>query len=54
MLRYVKGTTNFGLTYKMDKIFYLKGYSDNDYGRDFVEAKNTLYVIFYLRENIVT
>ena len=54
VLRYVKGTLNFGLTYKKGRELSLIGYSDNDYGGDSVDRKSTSGAFFFLGDNIVT
>lgn len=46
MLRYVKGTIDFRLTYERSKNFYLEGYSDSDYVEGFVKGKISSCVIF--------
>jgi len=47
ILRYVKGTLNFGLYYTYGETFELKGYSDSDWGRDPVEKKSTTGYVFF-------
>ena len=54
VLRYEKGTLNFGLTYKKGRELSLIGYSDNDYGGDSVDRKSTSGAFFFLGDNIVT
>lgn len=47
ILRYIKGTLNFGLYYACGEKFELKGYSDSDWGRDPVEKKSTTGNVFF-------
>lgn len=55
VLRYVKGTTNFGLTYtKESKNNLLTGYSDSDLGGNVEDRKSTGGMAFYLNEGLVT
>lgn len=41
ILRYVKGTFDYGLIYSIFKNYELIGYSDNDWGGDIDNKKNT-------------
>ena len=41
ILRYVKGTSGYGLVYKSDKECQLVGYCDSDYARDLDDRKST-------------
>jgi hypothetical protein len=41
ILRYIKGTINEGMFYTSSNTFSLVGYSDNDWGKDLNERKNT-------------
>jgi len=41
ILRYIKGTINEGMFYTSSNTFSLVGYSDNDWGKDLDERKNT-------------
>ena len=52
VLRYVNGTLNFGLKYKMSKIFELIGYSDSDHAEDHIDRKSTFGSVFFLGENL--
>ena len=47
ILRYVKGTIDYGLIYKSDKECELIGYCDSDYGRDLDDRKSTSSLIFF-------
>jgi ABC-type molybdate transport system substrate-binding protein len=55
ILRYLKGTVDFGLVYVQggcaDKLI---GYSDSDHGGDTVERRSTGGMAFYLNENLLT
>ncbi|CAA6672147.1 unnamed protein product [Spirodela intermedia] len=53
LLRYIKGTLDFGLRYKQGKNFDVKGYCDSDDSGDFEEWKSTSGFIFFLSENAV-
>ena len=48
ILRYVKGTTDYGLKYKSDKECELIGYYDCDYAGDLDDTKSTSGLIFFL------
>ncbi|KAI3747128.1 hypothetical protein L6452_09575 [Arctium lappa] len=55
ILRYVKGTLNYGLNYgKGREIEPLVGFSDSDHGGDSVESKSTSGMIFYFGKNAIT
>ena len=47
ILRYVKGTSDYGLVYKSDKECKLMGYYDSDYAIDLDDRKNTSRFIFF-------
>ncbi|KAL7608790.1 hypothetical protein Lser_V15G13166 [Lactuca serriola] len=48
ILRYIKGTTNFGLVYKKGGDRKIIGFSDSCYGMDIDGRKGTTGMIFYL------
>jgi hypothetical protein len=48
IIRYVKGTIDFGLLYQSSNEFKLIGYSDNDWGGDVDDRKSTTGFVFYL------
>ena len=49
MLRYFKGTKDFGLLYKKGvKNHKVIGYSDSDFNGDVKDIKNTLGQVFFL------
>ena len=54
VIRYVKGTLNYGLKYKRSKVFALIGYFDSDYAGDHIDRKSTSGSIFFLGENLIT
>lgn len=55
ILRYIKGTLNYGLSYaKGDYKVNLTGYSDSDFGKDLVDGKSTGGKAFYMNGNLVT
>ncbi|KAJ9560810.1 hypothetical protein OSB04_005970 [Centaurea solstitialis] len=47
VLRYIKGTLNFGITYKKKGGCKLLGYSDSSYGINTEEGKGTTGIVFY-------
>ncbi|GJY77949.1 ribonuclease H-like domain, reverse transcriptase, RNA-dependent DNA polymerase [Tanacetum coccineum] len=47
VLRYVKGTKDYGITYKHNGGNKIHGYSDNSYGVNTQEGKGTTGIIFY-------
>ena len=54
ILRYVKGTLNYGLFYSSSKNFNLVGYSDSDWGGDINDRKSTSGFLFYVGETAFT
>ena len=48
ILRYIKGTMDFGLLYSYNNDAALYEYSDSDWGGDQDERKNTIGYVFYL------
>jgi hypothetical protein len=48
ILRYIKGTLNFGIFYTYGKNAELVGSSDSDWGGDQDERKSTMGHVFYL------
>lgn len=55
ILRYIKGTLQYGLIYSKEKEGnVLIGYSDSDLGGDLDDRKSTGGVVFYLNESIIT
>jgi uncharacterized protein YwlG (UPF0340 family) len=55
ILRYLKGTLNYGLVYTQErKQELLVGYSDSDVGGDVVGRRSTGGMAFYLNDSLVT
>jgi len=54
ILRYVKGTLNFGIHYLKNKHVKLVGYSDNDWGNNIDDRKSTSDNCFNLDSGLVT
>ncbi|XP_058784352.1 secreted RxLR effector protein 161-like [Vicia villosa] len=54
ILRYLKGTTNVGLSYRKSKEFNLVGYYDADFAGDRVECKGTPGSCQFLGNNLVS
>ena len=48
VLRYIKGTLDYGLVYESDKESRLTGYCDSDYAGDLDDIKSTSWYIFLL------
>uniref|UniRef100_A0A2N9JBE9 Integrase catalytic domain-containing protein n=1 Tax=Fagus sylvatica TaxID=28930 RepID=A0A2N9JBE9_FAGSY len=54
ILRYVKGTLDFGLLYSPSKEFKLFGYSDSDWAGDMDDRKSTTGFVFYMGDTTFT
>ena len=55
ILRYVKGTLNFGLVYKAGRGNYLlSGFSDSDLAGNVDDRKSTGGMVFYLDDSLIT
>lgn len=54
VLRYAKGTLNFGLFYAYGENSKLMGYSDSDWGRDLEERNSTTGYVFYFGSTAFT
>ncbi|XP_023748854.1 secreted RxLR effector protein 161-like [Lactuca sativa] len=54
ILRYVKGTTQYGLKYHKGGDGRLVGYSDNSYNSDCEDRRGTTRVAFYYSGNLIT
>ncbi|XP_028052578.1 uncharacterized protein LOC114257062 [Camellia sinensis] len=54
ILRYIKGTINDGLFYKLIDDFSLVGYLDSDWGRDLDERKSTMRFTFFMEDRTFT
>ncbi|KAG6527641.1 hypothetical protein ZIOFF_009766 [Zingiber officinale] len=48
ILRYIKGTIDFGLFYSTSNHFKLEGYSDSDWGGDIDDRKSTTGFVFFM------
>nr|GEV84677.1 ribonuclease H-like domain, reverse transcriptase, RNA-dependent DNA polymerase [Tanacetum cinerariifolium] len=54
VLRYVKGTKDYGITYKHNGGNKIHGYSDSSYGVNTQEGKGTTGIIFYYGESLIS
>ncbi|CAL8097233.1 unnamed protein product [Prunus armeniaca] len=54
ILRYVSGTTNFGVYYSFDSNVELAGYSDADWAGSIDDRKSTTGICFYIGNNLVS
>lgn len=55
ILRYIKGTTGFGLIYGRSKgELNIMGYSDSDLARDAIDRRSTAGMVFYVNGNPVS
>ena len=54
ILRYLKGTTDFGLYYSVSNDYKLVGYSDSDWAGDSDDRKSTTGFVFFLRDTAFT
>nr|GEV66862.1 ribonuclease H-like domain, reverse transcriptase, RNA-dependent DNA polymerase [Tanacetum cinerariifolium] len=54
ILRYVKGTKDYGITYKHNGGNKIHGYSDSSYGVNTQEGKGTTGIIFYYGESPIS
>ncbi|GJR47899.1 ribonuclease H-like domain, reverse transcriptase, RNA-dependent DNA polymerase [Tanacetum coccineum] len=54
VLRYVKGTKDYGITYKHNRGNKLQGFSDSSYGVNTQEGKGTTGIIFYYGESPIS
>nr|GEU32637.1 zinc finger, CCHC-type [Tanacetum cinerariifolium] len=54
VLRYVKGTKDYGITYKHNGGNKIHGYSDSSYGVNTQEGKGTTGIIFYYGESPIS
>ncbi|KAH9308523.1 hypothetical protein KI387_036434, partial [Taxus chinensis] len=48
LLRYVRGTVDFGLEYHKNTQFFLQGYTDSDYAGSVDDRKSTSRYVFHL------
>ena len=54
IIRYINGTSDYGLWYSKDSIAYLVGYSDADWAGSVDDRKSTSRGCFYLGNNLVS
>ena len=54
ILRYIKGTTSFGIFYKKGGDGELFGYTDSDYAGDQNDRKSTLGYIFMVNSSAIS
>ena len=54
ILRYIKGTTSFGMFYKKGGVAELFGYTDNDYAGDQNDRKSTSGYVFMMNSTAVS
>nr|GFA28358.1 ribonuclease H-like domain, reverse transcriptase, RNA-dependent DNA polymerase [Tanacetum cinerariifolium] len=54
VLRYVKGTKDYGITYKHNGGNKIHGYNDSSYGVNTQEGKGTTGIIFYYGESPIS
>ena len=54
IVRYLKGTLDYGLLYSPSKDFKLVGYSDSDWARDTNDRKNTTGFVLYMGDTTFT
>nr|GEY19389.1 ribonuclease H-like domain, reverse transcriptase, RNA-dependent DNA polymerase [Tanacetum cinerariifolium] len=54
VLRYVKGTKDYGITYKHNGGNKIHGYNDSSYGVNTQEGKRTTGIIFYYGESPIS
>nr|GFA58981.1 ribonuclease H-like domain, reverse transcriptase, RNA-dependent DNA polymerase [Tanacetum cinerariifolium] len=54
VLRYIKGTKDYGITYKHKGGNKIHGYSDSSYGVNNQEGKGTTGIIFYYGESPIS
>ena len=54
IMRYLKGTKEFGLYYKKNEKFELRAYTDVDWARNIDDRKSTSGRAFFLGKRLVT
>ncbi|KAL0291904.1 UNVERIFIED_CONTAM: Retrovirus-related Pol polyprotein from transposon RE2 [Sesamum radiatum] len=54
ILRYLKGTFDYGIFYTSSNDVCLKGYCDSDYAGDVDDRKSTTGFVFYFGENAIS
>ena len=53
VLRYLKGTVDYGVFYKKGGVSDLIGFADSDYSRDMEDSKSTSGYVFMMSEGAV-
>ncbi|XP_040254010.1 secreted RxLR effector protein 161-like [Aegilops tauschii subsp. strangulata] len=54
ILRYVRGTLNYGCPYKAGKGTGLTGFSDSDHAGDLTDRKSTTGLVFFMGPSVIT
>ena len=54
ILRYIKGTTNYGLFYSSSNNYEIVGYSDSDWSGDLDDRKSTTGFVFFMGNTAFT
>ena len=54
IMRYLKGSDDFGLYYKRSENFELNAYTDANWGGNIDDRKNTSGGVLFLRKRLVT
>ena len=54
VIRYIKGTKDYGITYKRQGGCKITGYSDSSYGVNTDQGKGTTGIVFYFGESPIT
>src|SRR5207237_4873241 len=54
VLRYLNGTQDYGLMYKRNNSFVVRGYTDSDYAGDKLDRKSTTGYAFYVNDGLVS
>ena len=54
ILRYLKGTLEYGMFYSTSDEFKLMGYCDSDYAGDIDSRKSTIGFFFFLGNNVIS
>ena len=54
ILRYVRGTLNYGCTYKAGEGTVLTGFSDSEHAGDLTDRKRTTGLVFFMGPSVIT
>lgn len=54
ILRYVRGTPNYGCTYKAREGTVLTGFSDSDHAGDLTDRKSSTGLVFFMGPSVIT